>query len=110
MPALIELVDVVKLDVQALGHDGMTDHAARLKRHGVRLLAGQPGQGLGDGGGRPGLGAEDDAVALHRALDLAGKPSALSAAQTATLGDMPGDGLSGAHAVVRARSALSRYL
>ena len=56
------------------------------------------------------VGAEDDAVALHRALLRAGKQSALSATQTATLGDMPGDGLSGADAVVRARSALSRYL
>ena len=55
------------------------------------------------------VGAEDDAVALHRALVRAGKPSALSAAQTATLGDT-GDGLSGAEAVVRARSALARYL
>jgi EAL and modified HD-GYP domain-containing signal transduction protein len=36
---LIELVDVVKLDVCALGLDGMTEHAARLKPHGVKLLA-----------------------------------------------------------------------
>jgi c-di-GMP phosphodiesterase len=36
---LIELVDVVKLDVRALGRDGMSEHAARLKPHGVRLLA-----------------------------------------------------------------------
>jgi predicted ATPase/DNA-binding SARP family transcriptional activator len=56
------------------------------------------------------VGAEDDAVALHRALLHAGKQSALSAAQTAALGDMPGDGLSGADAVVHARSALARYL
>ena len=55
------------------------------------------------------VGAEDDAVALHRALVHAGKQSALSAAQTATLGEMPGDGLTGADAVVRARSALARY-
>jgi hypothetical protein len=56
------------------------------------------------------VGAEDDAVALHGALLRAGKQSALSATQTGTLGDMPGDGLSGADAVVRARSALARYL
>jgi hypothetical protein len=56
------------------------------------------------------VGAGDDAVALHRALLHAGKQSALSAAQTATLGDVQGDGLSGADAVVRARSALVRYL
>lgn len=56
------------------------------------------------------VGAEDDAVALHRTLRRAGKQSALSATQTATLGDTPGDGLSGADAVVRARSALARYL
>jgi EAL and modified HD-GYP domain-containing signal transduction protein len=36
---LMELVDVIKLDVQALGRDGMTDHVTRLKRHGVKLLA-----------------------------------------------------------------------
>jgi c-di-GMP phosphodiesterase len=36
---LIELVDVVKLDVRALGREGMSEHAARLKPHGVRLLA-----------------------------------------------------------------------
>jgi EAL and modified HD-GYP domain-containing signal transduction protein len=36
---LIELVDVVKLDVRALGQGGMSEHAARLKPHGVRLLA-----------------------------------------------------------------------
>jgi predicted ATPase/DNA-binding SARP family transcriptional activator len=56
------------------------------------------------------VGAQDDAVALHRALRHAGKQSALSAAQTAALGDTPRDGLSGADAVVRARSALGRYL
>jgi hypothetical protein len=55
------------------------------------------------------VGAEDDAVALHRSLLHAGKQSALTPAQTASLGDVPGGGLSGADAVVRARSALARY-
>jgi EAL and modified HD-GYP domain-containing signal transduction protein len=36
---LLELVDVVKLDVLALGREGMQEHATRLKRHGVTLLA-----------------------------------------------------------------------
>jgi EAL and modified HD-GYP domain-containing signal transduction protein len=36
---LIGLVDVVKLDVRALGQGGMSEHAGRLKPHGVRLLA-----------------------------------------------------------------------
>jgi EAL and modified HD-GYP domain-containing signal transduction protein len=36
---LMELVDVIKLDVRALGPDGMSDHVARLKRRGVKLLA-----------------------------------------------------------------------
>jgi len=56
------------------------------------------------------VGAEDDAVALHRALVRAGKQSPLSAAQSVALGNMPGDALSGADLVLRARSALSRYL
>lgn len=56
------------------------------------------------------VGAEDDAVALHRALVDAGKQSPMSATQAATLDDVPGGGLSGADLVVRARSALARYL
>jgi predicted ATPase/DNA-binding SARP family transcriptional activator len=56
------------------------------------------------------VGAEDDAAVLHRALVLAGKQSPLSAEQSAALGDMPGHALSGADLVLRARSALSRYL
>jgi EAL and modified HD-GYP domain-containing signal transduction protein len=36
---LMELVDVIKLDVRALGHEGMREHAARLKHRGVSLLA-----------------------------------------------------------------------
>jgi c-di-GMP phosphodiesterase len=36
---LVELVDVIKLDVRALGLDGMSEHVARVKRHGVKLLA-----------------------------------------------------------------------
>jgi tetratricopeptide (TPR) repeat protein len=52
------------------------------------------------------VGAEDDAAALHRALLDAGKQSPLTAAQTAD----PGEGLSGADLVARARSALARYL
>jgi hypothetical protein len=56
------------------------------------------------------VGAEDDAVTLHRALLRAGKQSPLSAAQAATLGDMQAYGLSGADLIVRARSALARYL
>ena len=56
------------------------------------------------------VGAEDDAVTLHRALLRAGKQSPLSAAQAATHGDMPAYVLSGADLIVRARSALARYL
>jgi predicted ATPase/DNA-binding SARP family transcriptional activator len=59
------------------------------------------------------LGADEDALALHRALVEAGKPSPLSAAQlarlTARVGEDQVDGLSGADAVVRARSTLARY-
>ncbi|HEY1511548.1 MAG TPA: HDOD domain-containing protein [Solirubrobacteraceae bacterium] len=36
---LLELVDVVKLDVLALGRQGMQEHATRLKHRGVTLLA-----------------------------------------------------------------------
>lgn len=55
------------------------------------------------------VGAEDDAAALHHGLLEAGKQSPLTAAQAAGVGGMPGDGLSGADLVVRARSALARY-
>jgi len=51
------------------------------------------------------LGADEDAVALHRALVRAGKPSPLNAVQVEGH-----DALSGVEAVSRARSALSRYI
>ena len=51
------------------------------------------------------LGADEDAVALHRALVMAGKPSPLNAVQVEGH-----DALSGVEAVSRARSALSRYI
>jgi predicted ATPase/DNA-binding SARP family transcriptional activator len=51
------------------------------------------------------LGAGDDAVALHRALIRAGKPSPLDGVQVGVA-----DALSGVEAVARAHSALSRYL
>jgi predicted ATPase/class 3 adenylate cyclase len=59
------------------------------------------------------LGADEDALALHHALLQAGKPSPLGGDQLAALaervGDKQFDGLSGAEAVVRARTALARY-
>ena len=59
------------------------------------------------------VGADDDAVTLHRALVNAGKPSPLNATQLAVLAERSGgdrfDGLSGAAAVARARSSLDRY-
>ena len=57
------------------------------------------------------LGADDDAVALHRALVKAGKPSPLSGAQVAEPSDRVeiGAATGGAEAVVRARSALARF-
>jgi EAL and modified HD-GYP domain-containing signal transduction protein len=36
---LLPLVDVVKLDLVALGRDGMAEHVERLKPYGVKLLA-----------------------------------------------------------------------
>jgi EAL and modified HD-GYP domain-containing signal transduction protein len=36
---LLALVDVVKLDLLALGRDGMAEHVKRLKPYGVKLLA-----------------------------------------------------------------------
>jgi tetratricopeptide (TPR) repeat protein len=50
------------------------------------------------------LGADDDAVALHRALVSAGKPSPLNHVRLDG-----GDALTGVEAVVRARSVLARY-
>ncbi len=38
-PRLLELVDVVKLDLLALGRVGLADHARRLEPYGVTLLA-----------------------------------------------------------------------
>ena len=55
------------------------------------------------------LGANDDALELHRALLNAGRQSPLSAAQLASLGDGTGEPLNGADAVGRARTALGRY-
>ena len=55
------------------------------------------------------VGAEADAVTLHRALVAAGRPSPLSTAQQAALDDGPGEPLTGAEAVVRARTALGRH-
>jgi len=63
------------------------------------------------------LGADDDAVALHHALDRAGHFSPLSAAQVAILADRLGEDrfnvlkgavVGGAAAVARARSSLAR--
>ncbi len=57
------------------------------------------------------LGAGEDALALHHALVRAGKPSPLSPAQLAELGQpiRQDRGLGGAEAVARARSSLGRY-
>ena len=59
------------------------------------------------------LGADEDALALHHALVQAGKPSRLGGDQLVALAERVGDerfdGLSGAEAVVRARTALARY-
>lgn len=55
------------------------------------------------------VGADDDAWALHRALEGAGRRSPLRAAQVASLGDRAGQPLSGADAVGRARAALAHY-
>ena len=46
--------------------------------------------------------AHDDALALHCALIRAGRPSPLSAAQSAAMGDAPAEPLSGPEAVGRA--------
>jgi hypothetical protein len=59
------------------------------------------------------LGADEDALALHCALVQAGKPSPLGADQLVALaervGAKPSDGLSGAEAVVLARTVLALY-
>ena len=54
-------------------------------------------------------GAQDDAMALHCALIRAGRPSPLSAAALASIGDAPPEALSGPEAVSRARAALATY-
>lgn len=54
-------------------------------------------------------GAQDDAMALHCALIRAGRPSLLSAAALASIGDAPAVALSGPEAVSRARVALATY-
>ena len=51
------------------------------------------------------LGADEDAITLHRALVRAGKPSPLDEVQI----EEP-DAVSGVEAVARARSALGRYV
>ncbi|MBY0288026.1 MAG: winged helix-turn-helix domain-containing protein [Mycobacteriaceae bacterium] len=56
------------------------------------------------------VGANEDALILHRALGGAGKPSPLSAAQLASLGESDRQPLSGADAVICARAALARYI
>jgi len=61
------------------------------------------------------LGAVEDAIVIHHALVKAGRPSPLSEAQVAELSDELDDPIQnvlpagGAAAVVRARTALSRY-
>lgn len=56
------------------------------------------------------VGADDEALALHRALVGAGRPSPLSTAQLASLGARPADTPGGADAVARARAALRRVI
>ena len=51
-------------------------------------------------------GADDAAAALHHALVRAGRPSPLTAAQVARLGEQEGDGLTGVEAVALAQSCL----
>ncbi len=55
------------------------------------------------------VGADDDALALHRALVDAVRPSPLSAEQIAALGNNRTAAMSGADAVTRARSVLARW-
>ncbi len=55
------------------------------------------------------VGAEDDAVALHYALVGAGRLSPLDPEQLAALGEQQRKTLSGAEALVLARTSLARY-
>ena len=55
------------------------------------------------------VGADDEALSLHRALVDAGKGSPLAANQLAGLGTRRGDGSTGAEAVALARTTLKRY-
>jgi hypothetical protein len=55
------------------------------------------------------VGADEDALALHRALVGAGRQSPLGAAQLASVGDGTGPPVSGADAVARAHAALARH-
>jgi hypothetical protein len=56
------------------------------------------------------VGADDDALALHRALVDAGKGSPLDAGDEARLGVRHGRALTGPEAVALARSALAQHL
>ena len=55
------------------------------------------------------VGADDDALMLHRALVAAGKGSPLTAGRIARSRTVAGEGLTGAEALALARSALSRH-
>jgi hypothetical protein len=55
------------------------------------------------------LGADADALALHRALDFAGLASPLDATEVARLGAADGAALTGVAALALARSSLQRY-
>jgi hypothetical protein len=55
------------------------------------------------------VGAQDDAVALHRALMAAGRLSPLGPDDVPASGEPPQQPLSPAEAVVRARTSLARY-
>jgi hypothetical protein len=54
------------------------------------------------------VGADEDAIALHRALVKAGKQSPLGV-ERAAIGDDPTVVLRGVETVARARAALNRY-
>jgi predicted ATPase/DNA-binding SARP family transcriptional activator len=56
------------------------------------------------------VGADDGAAAMHFALVAAGRPSPLRDRQLAALGDEPEPAMSGAEALIRARSSLGRYV
>ena len=55
------------------------------------------------------VGADDDALMLHRALLDAGKESPLTIDQISRLGAREGEGLTAAEAVALARSTLLRH-